>query len=311
MAEQQIALAATGIEGETAEGWGTRAVGAKNTVPWKTGRQVLDTLTGLCKSGADCIGTLYLFSHAWRYDKNGNRGGVASNGPEGSGFYLQKTAGDHADARDLSDLRSAIDRKEVRFCGSCKIVLTGCRVAASDFPEELVRMTGCTVIAARGSSRPTEAQKGVNLAGDYTGTWESAAETTKEAQEGGYLGWKEYKKENENITVRELGPKIRIWGKKIGKFTIRRLFKSVFFAVAITMTLGIVLSIFSRSGIRQCIGSALHPGRVQSCNVAPGPNVPTFINNDYLGPCEDASCPVIERGVYCDQRAEDGTLHSC
>ncbi len=307
MATKEIALAATGDQGKAFEAWGAHAVTASNTKQWETGRQLLDLLTGICKDGADCIGRLFIFSHAWHYGPKGNRGGVMSDGPNNSGLYFKKESKDHEDARDLSDLQSAIDKQEIRFCEPCRIVLTGCRVAASDFPSELARITGCSVIAAQGSSRPKEADR-KNPPGDETGKWESVPGGTEERKNEHYLGWKEYKKENGKVIEKELGNNLDVWGdKKSLKKKGSKIKRALIIGAAIIATILGIAWMNQTTGIRQCIRSVFNSS-VQSCNTPAGPKVPTFINNDYLGYCEDWNCAVLEH-VACGQTTSDGVYH--
>ncbi len=212
MGRKQIAMAATGAQGGAFHGWGERAVGRDNVQDWDTGRELLEKLETACSDERDCIGDLYIFSHAWAYKPEGdNRGGVYSDGPAESGFYSSPQRGDYEDARYSSDLASAVNNHRIRFCNECRIVLTGCRVGASSFPSELVQITGCQVLAANGSSRPKPAA-GSSQPGDETGEWESAAGGTIEKQSGSYLGWKEYSKDEDgNPIERDLGAEIDIW----------------------------------------------------------------------------------------------------
>ena len=62
---------------------------------------------------------------------------------------------------------------------------------------------------------------------------------------------------------------------------------------------------------RQCIRSVINPTRAPSCNGPDGPVLPTFIDNDYIGPCSSWRCPVIQSGVYCGQKTSDGVYHNC
>jgi hypothetical protein len=192
MERKTISLVATGEDSGAFQAWGVKAAGANNTFPWSTGKDLLRQLETATKQGRDCIRRLYIFSHAWLYHTYGNRGGVYAGGPDNSGFYLYKQSGDHPDARYLEDLKTRMTQGKNRFCTPCEIILTGCRVAASDFPARLASITRCSVTAAKGSSYP----KPGNPPGDVTGEWISNAGGREELDDakakGLYLGWMKY-----------------------------------------------------------------------------------------------------------------------
>ncbi|WP_054752796.1 hypothetical protein [Piscibacillus salipiscarius] len=79
----------------------------------------------------------------------------------------------------------------MKFCEGSTIIFTGCRVASSEFPEELAKLTRSTIIAANGSSFPKQG----NPPGDQTGEWMSGVNLWEEqqaAKNGWYVGWLKY-----------------------------------------------------------------------------------------------------------------------
>ncbi|TFB14620.1 hypothetical protein E3U55_13405 [Filobacillus milosensis] len=191
MARKKLALAATGKDEMAFKSWAVNSVGLENARQWTSGKNLLEHLVEVSNNGRDCIEKLIIFSHAWPYDSNGNRGGVKIGGPDLNGFYLKKQLYDHDDARYLSDLARLIRNGEVQFCEDSEIIFTGCRVASSDFPKELVKLTKSTVIAANGSSFP----KPGSPPGDTTGEWVSGVNMWEEQQankQGLYVGWLKY-----------------------------------------------------------------------------------------------------------------------
>jgi hypothetical protein len=223
MAELTIALVATGQDEKSFEGWGIKAAGRGHSRKWSTGKELLEQLEAALRNSRDCIKNLYIFSHAWAYNPKGNRGGVYSGGPDGSGFYLdRRRRGDHPDARYLSDLSNLIQRGRIRFCKNAEIFFTGCRVAASDFPAEIARITKSTVRAAKGACFPKPGEAGSGQRpGDETGEWVSGAGSWDEKQNGGCLGWKIFSPiidggvasgEDSNGKETPKGHMIDIWG---------------------------------------------------------------------------------------------------
>ncbi|MGP4071194.1 hypothetical protein ACTWQB_01410 [Piscibacillus sp. B03] len=210
MARRQLALAATGRDEMAFQSWAVNSVGRENARQWNSGKQLLDHLVDVTNGGQDCIEKLIIFSHAWPFNSNGNRGGVKIGGPDINGFYLNKQIYDHRDARYLSDLAQLIRAGEVKFCEDSTIIFTGCRVASSQFPVELAKLTGSTIIAANGSSFP----KPGNPPGDTTGEWVSGVNLWEEqqaAKDGWYVGWLKYKYDpiTQQVTEEKIGRKTK------------------------------------------------------------------------------------------------------
>ncbi|PKR77313.1 hypothetical protein CEY16_11300 [Halalkalibacillus sediminis] len=212
MAKVQLALAARGKDEGAFKAWGSRAVGKNNTKQWGSGKELLQHLVDATNGGENCIEKLYVFSHAWPYDPDGNRGGVKLGGVNISGFYSYPLTYDHRDARYIKDLRRLIKNGDIRFCDRCKVIFTGCRVASSKFPEEFIRLSRCKLIASNGSSHPDPG----NPPGDETGVWFSTAggweEQQAEKNDGHYVGWIEYEMDSSgDIYEKELGKNISLW----------------------------------------------------------------------------------------------------
>nr|WP_289038324.1 hypothetical protein [uncultured Allobacillus sp.] len=212
MAKIALALAARGTDEAAFKAWGTRAVGASNTKQWGSGKELLTHLVDASQGGENCIERLYIFSHAWPYIPGGNRGGVKLGGIDVAGFYSQPSIYDDADARYINDFARLVQRGEITFCSSCKVIFTGCRVASSQFPVEFLYGSGCEVIASNGSSHP----KPGTPPGDETGQWLSTAGGWTEQQakknENHYVGWINYSlKPNGEVEETRLGEEIRIW----------------------------------------------------------------------------------------------------
>ncbi|GEL76399.1 hypothetical protein [Tenuibacillus multivorans] len=208
MANKKLALAATGKDEVAFESWAIRAVGKENAKKWSSGKNLLEHLVQASSGGQDCIDKLYIFSHAWPYDENGNRGGVKIGGPDINGFYLDRRLYDHNDARYLNDLIQLIRAGKVKFCSAGEVYLTGCRVASSPFPQYLARVTGSTIYAANGSSFP----KPGNPPGDKTGEWISGVDLWEEqqaAKKGLYVGWLKYRYDSstQQVTEEKVGQK--------------------------------------------------------------------------------------------------------
>ncbi|WP_188207880.1 hypothetical protein [Alkalibacillus aidingensis] len=218
MNKRNLALAATGEDEGAFLAWGERAVGKENTKQWSSGKDIFKALEQATNQGKDCLEKIYIFSHAWPYSPNGNRGGVKLGGIDHAGFYSYRLPIDSDHARYIQDLNSLVQQGRIKFCHDCEIILTGCRVAASYFPQELAAISGCTVIAAMGSSYPQPGQP----PGDVTGEWISGVGLWEEqvaAQDGLYVGWLRYNynQQSQQIDVERIGEQtqhgymIRIW----------------------------------------------------------------------------------------------------
>jgi len=204
---KKIALGAAGVDEQAFQAWGERAVGKENTKRWQKGKELLDHL--IAASRDSCIEKVYIFSHAWGYSTSGNRGGVKLGGYDIAGFYLQPQIYDHDDARYIRDLARLIAQGSVRFCPESEIILTGCRVASSSFPQALAKVTESTVIASNGSSYP----KPGDPPGDITGEWMSGVggwEEQQAAKQGHYVGWirYDYNRTTGEVTETEIGRKV-------------------------------------------------------------------------------------------------------
>jgi len=112
----------------------------------KTGDDFLNHVKNLSKNC--CIENLIISGHGWA---KGRGSGVPSSGIPEEGFVLSKTVGTYgAGARDISDLRGAIDGGTIKFCNPCRISIYACRIS-DQFIKSLSEVTGCTVTAAGGS----------------------------------------------------------------------------------------------------------------------------------------------------------------
>ncbi|MFD2638832.1 hypothetical protein [Piscibacillus salipiscarius] len=210
MARRKLALAATGRDEVAFQSWAINSVGRENARQWNSGKNLLEHLVEFSNHGQDCIEKLIIFSHAWPFDPNGNRGGVKIGGPDINGFYLNQRLYDHQDARYLSDLAKLIQTGQVKFCEGSTIIFTGCRVASSEFPEELAKLTRSTIIAANGSSFPKQG----NPPGDQTGEWMSGVNLWEEqqaAKNGWYVGWLKYQynPSTQQVTEKKVGKKTK------------------------------------------------------------------------------------------------------
>ncbi|WP_054752798.1 hypothetical protein [Piscibacillus salipiscarius] len=76
MARRKLALAATGRDEVAFQSWAINSVGRENARQWNSGKNLLEHLVEFSNHGQDCIEKLIIFSHAWPFDPNGNRGGV-------------------------------------------------------------------------------------------------------------------------------------------------------------------------------------------------------------------------------------------
>ncbi|RPF51053.1 hypothetical protein [Aquisalibacillus elongatus] len=210
MAKVPLALAATGRDEVAFQSWAINAVGREHAKQWRSGKNLLEHLVQATDGGRNCIKKLIIFSHAWPFDPNGNRGGVKIGGPDINGFYLNQRLYDHEDARYLSDLARLVRSGEVQFCDDQEIIFTGCRVASSEFPIKLVELTKGTVIAANGSSFPKQG----NPPGDQTGEWMSGVNLWEEqqaAKQGHYVGWLKYTYDpnTQQVIEEEVGQKTK------------------------------------------------------------------------------------------------------
>ena len=153
--------------------WGMRITPDTSYI-WGTGKDVLDYLVEATETYGE-ITSLNIFGEGWAPDsKKGyrHRGGIwASLYYDNAGFYGQSRSYDHAESRDLDDLRALIAEGEIKFAEDGVILLTACRAASTGyFSRELVSDTDCTVYAATGAVSEYE------IGDDFvrwftTGTW--------------------------------------------------------------------------------------------------------------------------------------------
>jgi hypothetical protein len=181
--ERNIALAAGGSHEVYFKAWGERAVGAENTLVWSDSQDLLNKLKSVCEGGRCCINKLYVFSHGGIY-----------------GTREEWDASQNAARLFLRDLYECVRDGKIVFCENGVITLTGCRVAATDFPALLATLSGCVVKAARGMSYPKPGGEGSPFPserpGEETGEWLSGDGDIPEADKGSYLGWMKYAKDN-------------------------------------------------------------------------------------------------------------------
>jgi len=135
-------------------GYGQRCT-PDNWFSFTTGKDFLDGLVDKTTENGK-IGDLYIFSHAWLYNSAAGRahnGGFYGNPANNSGFYGSPRAGDHADARYLSDLQTAINNGTIKFASKKHIFLEGCHIGEiGTFVAELAGMTGRTITSCCGES---------------------------------------------------------------------------------------------------------------------------------------------------------------
>jgi hypothetical protein len=183
VAERNIALAAAGSHVGYFKAWGERAVGVENTMVWKDSEDLLRILKEVCRGGECCINRLYIFSHGGIY-----------------GTREEWVASQHAARLFLRDFYECVGAGRIVFCNKGVITLTGCRVAATEFPALLATLAGCAVRAPRGMSYPKPAGEGTpypsERPGEETGEWMSGDGDVPAADKGSYLGWMQYTKEN-------------------------------------------------------------------------------------------------------------------
>ncbi len=120
-----------------------------------TGKQFLEGLVAKTTEYGQ-IGDLYIFSHAWSYQSQSgatHNGGFYGGGPDNSGFYGSPSYLDHADARTLAHLQTAINNGTIKFAPDKKIFLEGCHIGEiGTFVAGLSQMTGRVIISACGGS---------------------------------------------------------------------------------------------------------------------------------------------------------------
>ena len=155
------------------------------TFAFETGKEFLQGLTTKTTEYGQ-LGDLYIFSHAWNYQSvfgNAHNGGFYGGGPAESGFYGTASVLDHADARTLAHLQTAINNGTIKFAPGKKIFLEGCHIGEiGTFVAGLAQITGRVVISAcGGSDEMTDANGKIYF--------RSAPRVWEELQDPDYDGW--------------------------------------------------------------------------------------------------------------------------
>ena len=115
-----------------------------------TGKEIIDTLREKTLSSEKCcIRNLTFAGHGWAYNGSfASQGdGIPGVGDTSSGLYLDKRDDNSA---TVADLEREIQNGKIRFCEDCRIQIYACRIS-DNFTNALAKVTGCGVIAARGS----------------------------------------------------------------------------------------------------------------------------------------------------------------
>jgi hypothetical protein len=166
----------------------TASKGSSQWMNASTGLEMLGAMEKMTENNC-CVKRLTFAGHGWDHtDKPQNkpypaiyRGpGIPGTTSGSAGFYENGTAHDQGGAT-ISDLKSRIDSGKVRFSKPCLIQIHSCRVSRS-FIVSLASVSGCRVVAAAASARPTD-----------NGKWQSAPgvwwENTKYNPNAGYSGF--------------------------------------------------------------------------------------------------------------------------
>lgn len=149
---------------------------------WKNGNQFIKELKSYTKEHG-CIPKLNSLSHGWA---SGGRPGEAAglSGSKGfNGFFA--TDGDlpgllarSGTATVNGDLKKAVEKGDIKFCGSCIAQFYACNIAPK-FADVLAKVSGCQVVVATGQNSPyfqslkTEEDKQRVYSGPHY--WKSAA----------------------------------------------------------------------------------------------------------------------------------------
>jgi hypothetical protein len=125
-----------------------------------------------------CVSKITVASHGWtKKNPYGGEGIPISNGPNGSGLYLDDESrmqrGNSEKGRSLDDLDYALQphrqkgfiglfkRKEtdIKFCDTCLIQLMGCNTG-DKFATRFSQISGCQVVYSTGSSTAVDTKDG-------------------------------------------------------------------------------------------------------------------------------------------------------
>jgi RHS repeat-associated protein len=151
----------------------------KNYIKFRSGEEIIDGLIN--RSKICCIKDLRFFNHGW--DSYGDRNGIPGSqglwprgvnpppddpNPQNTlavGLYYTRPDGASytKGGRGLIDLALAINKKQVKFCKPCQIVMYGCSTGEF-FARWLSQMSGCKVYFAKGASSPV-VKGGVEIPG--------------------------------------------------------------------------------------------------------------------------------------------------
>jgi len=138
--------------------WAESASG-NNAYHFHTGIELMDRVE-LESTKCDCLEELVVVSHGWGWPRtkgydveggiygsywiNGFLGEIPPN-RQGDNFTISELA------RDIKDLDRSVKTGKTKFCESCHITLTGCRVGSvGNFVYRLAAVTGCTVVSSHG-----------------------------------------------------------------------------------------------------------------------------------------------------------------
>lgn len=170
-------------EEKTLLNWAESASG-NNAYHFNSGVELMDRLE-LESTKCNCLEELVVISHGWGWPRtkghdveggiygsywiNGFLGKIPPN-REGDDFTISELA------REIQDLDRSVKIGKTKFCESCHITLTGCRVGSvGNFVYRLAAVTGCTVISSHGGCSGKDAplfSSGPNsLKEKRTGDW--------------------------------------------------------------------------------------------------------------------------------------------
>ncbi len=143
--------------------------GRNSAISVNTGKELLQLLGRLMKSSDDCCLKILTFAgHGWAYNEEFPE--VRGNGLPGAtensdGLYLFKK---DAESKTLDELQKEVDVGNIKFCKGCRIQIYACRIS-DEFSNRLAKISGCVVVAARGSCSAIDNE-----------TWSSGAATWDE-----------------------------------------------------------------------------------------------------------------------------------
>ncbi len=145
--------------------WAESASG-NNAYHFNTGVELMERVE-LESTKCNCLEELVVISHGWGWPRtkgynveggiygsywiNGFLGEIPPN-RQGDDFKISELA------KEIQDLDRSIKIGKTKFCESCHITLTGCRVGSvGNFVYRLAAVTGCTVISSHGGCSGKEA----------------------------------------------------------------------------------------------------------------------------------------------------------